>query len=1007
MTTDLSKLQPIFTDLTSEERKRIFDQIQRHGHADRCRQALVTLDEHQFVIHHGDLWIDDDVLGYVNLIVDGDLIINGNYHDSEQMLIVLGDMRCENMVATGGLYVRDDLVCGGLSYHYYNDWAMEVGGTLAARAHIEDDRGVLAGAWQVEARGDIGCSAEAACCLLGFRDGRVDPDEEEDDEEDESITEARWRIERAREHASTDLDLAALELNVLPEELFELTWLEELDLSFNELTTLPEQLGELTSLIHLSLARNDLHVLPDGIGQLQALESLSLRGNRLRTLPESAGKLLALEELDLAKNRLEHLPNSLAQLQKLQAIDASHNRLEYLPAALGQLPELTMLILDKNPLRELPASLKSTDIVGLGTFTPFTGDLPPLDDDDGDDACATACSAGEKPTLPAYYRCGEMLTERRRLGEAIFAIPLPPMIELVARFGEDWAWRKRLWNPDRAHDLPGIDWRPLAAQGEKWLFELIVSKTLPAAAFLDYLQHPSNRIRWALASARHCPEQDLRVLAGDVEATVRAAVAGNPATPPELRVSLRGDGDWQVRASTLLVPCAGSWSTPDGEVLDHLAGDTDSRVRTVVASLPDLPSSLVTRLYDDPDANVRSRISCCQILSTDIWQRLSHDADPTVRFSAARQAFRGDPPFNDPEQQAVRNRILQSLMLDPADAVREQAANAWQAFAYYEQHAATMMKDSVPSVRRLLARITRNPAILSTLVADSDPSVIEDVLANPNTPAAVVEACCQRVISEIIEIDKIEAVAIDPMDYIVRSQDPVFKAQAEAMRIKEERLDAQLDQMRSLAARPELPEDFVSVFVDFEIRFCVRLFDDAACVSPPQMLERWRAELASKDCGDTQCPCHHEERTFLQHLETCSHDASAYREFFRHVFEEGGHNRRCQALASRHCPPELIMQAVQAHLDGSDDGDYDYAIRYMAANPALSNDARRLLVQRVIHQHDHEVMSGLSRNPTVSAVEWRSIGADAQSPHHSEARDALWLWHGEELDSATQPYRHD
>lgn len=996
MATDLSKLQPIVTDLTSAERKRIIEQIQRHGHADRCRQALVTLNERQFVIHHGALWIDDDVLGHVNLIVDGDLIVNGTYGDSEQMLIVLGDMRCENMVATGGLYVRGDLVCGGLSYHYYNDWSMEVEGTLAARAHIEDDRGVLAGAWQVEARGDIGCSAEAACCLLGFRDGRSDPDE--DDEEDESITEARWRIERAREHASTDLDLSALELKALPEELFELTWLEALDLSFNELTTLPERLGELTSLVHLSLARNDLSVLPDGIGQLQALESLSLHGNRLRALPDSTGNLLALEELDLGENRLEHLPDSLAQLQKLQSIDLSQNRLEYLPAALGQLPDLAMLIINKNPLRELPASLKGTGIIGLGTFTPFSGKLPPLDDD-GDDACATTGSAGEKPTLPAYYRCGEMLAERRHLGEAIFASPLPPMAELVARFGEDWAWRKRLWNPDRARDPHGIDWRLLAARGETWLFELIVSKTLPAAAFSDYRQHPSSRIRWALASARHCPEPDLRVLAVDAEATVRAAVAGHPATPPEVRATLRNDSDWRVRASTLLVPRTGPWAAPDPAVLDHLAGDADARVRTVVASLPDLPSSLVTQLYDDPDATVRSRIPRCQTLSTEIWQRLAHDADPKVRLSAAGQAFRGEPPFNAPEQQAVRNRILQTLMLDSVDAVREEAANAWQAFAFYEQHAATMVEDSVTSVRRLLARITRNPVILSTLVIDSDSSVSEDALANPNTPATAIEACCQRVISEIAAIDKIETVDIDPMDYILRSQDPVFKAQAEAMRTKEQRLDAQLDQMRALGARPELPERFVSAFVDLEIRFGVRLFDDAACLSPPQMQKRWRAELASEDCGDAQCPCHHEERTFLQHLEPCSHDASTYREFFHHVIKEGDRNHRGQALASRHCPPELLAQAVQAHLDGADDGEYDYAIRYMAANPALSDATRQTLVQRVIEQQDHDVISGLARNPTVSAVEWRTIGANTQSPHYAEARDALWLWHGEDLRS--------
>lgn len=65
--------------------------------------------------------------------------------------------------------------------------------------------------------------------------------------------------------AVTRLDLSALNLTVLPEQLCAFAGLKDLDVSFNRLTVLPDTLSQLPALQRLDVSGNPLTALPAGL----------------------------------------------------------------------------------------------------------------------------------------------------------------------------------------------------------------------------------------------------------------------------------------------------------------------------------------------------------------------------------------------------------------------------------------------------------------------------------------------------------------------------------------------------------------------------------------------------------------------------------------------------------------------------------------------------------------------------------------------------------------------
>ena len=78
----------------------------------------------------------------------------------------------------------------------------------------------------------------------------------------------------------------------------------------------------------MDLKYNHITELPDDIGDLTELEELDLYENRLRSLSPRIGRLHSLRRLDLAWNRLTSLPIELGNLaDNLQVIHIKGNRI--------------------------------------------------------------------------------------------------------------------------------------------------------------------------------------------------------------------------------------------------------------------------------------------------------------------------------------------------------------------------------------------------------------------------------------------------------------------------------------------------------------------------------------------------------------------------------------------------------------------------------------------------------------------------------------------------------
>lgn len=182
------------------------------------------------------------------------------------------------------------------------------------------------------------------------------------------------------------LNLNGNKLETLPAEIRELKNLKTLNLYGNQLNALPEGIGAFKNLTHLNLSQNALKTLPVEIGQLQNLQYLNLGGNYFSTLPEQIGALQNLQELYLFQNQFTTLPAAIGKLKKLAILDLTENKLSVLPAAVWELKNLKALYLEDTQLKALPAAmanlqnLRSLSLIGnqLEALPPEIGTLKHL-----------------------------------------------------------------------------------------------------------------------------------------------------------------------------------------------------------------------------------------------------------------------------------------------------------------------------------------------------------------------------------------------------------------------------------------------------------------------------------------------------------------------------------------------------------------------------------------------------------------------------------------------------
>ncbi len=163
-------------------------------------------------------------------------------------------------------------------------------------------------------------------------------------------------------------------VNFLPQELENLTSLEELELLDYKVKYLPTSIGKLKSLQKLTIFESDhLQSLPESIGQLKNLKELHLENNiKLKSLPESTRNLTSLELLIVNRCSLvKSFPSTIGNLPKLKYLHLSENDgLARLPECIGNISTLKTLDVRRTKISSLPRSvynLKNLDYLDLSS----------------------------------------------------------------------------------------------------------------------------------------------------------------------------------------------------------------------------------------------------------------------------------------------------------------------------------------------------------------------------------------------------------------------------------------------------------------------------------------------------------------------------------------------------------------------------------------------------------------------------------------------------------------
>ena len=121
--------------------------------------------------------------------------------------------------------------------------------------------------------------------------------------------------------ATKKLDIGEMEVNMIPDKVFELDGLRILWAQSNNIEVLPKLVGSLKDLTQLRIFGNKLRWLPEEVGECAQLQVLWVQNNQLIALPNSLGKLAQLKILAVARNPLRSLPAELMRCANLKEID--------------------------------------------------------------------------------------------------------------------------------------------------------------------------------------------------------------------------------------------------------------------------------------------------------------------------------------------------------------------------------------------------------------------------------------------------------------------------------------------------------------------------------------------------------------------------------------------------------------------------------------------------------------------------------------------------------------
>ncbi|WP_287604454.1 leucine-rich repeat domain-containing protein [Thiothrix sp.] len=188
------------------------------------------------------------------------------------------------------------------------------------------------------------------------------------------------RIEECRRTRSTTLDLSELGLDEIPEQVFELTWLENLDVGGEwlgdqgQIREIHIAIEQLTSLTEFHCGVNQISDLSP-LSALPTLQVLTCSHNQISDLSPLSG-LPALRSLDYSANQINDL-SPLSGLLTLQSLYCINNQISDL-SPLSSLSVLQFLACDYNQISDLSPLSSLPTLKSLSCSINQISDLSPI-----------------------------------------------------------------------------------------------------------------------------------------------------------------------------------------------------------------------------------------------------------------------------------------------------------------------------------------------------------------------------------------------------------------------------------------------------------------------------------------------------------------------------------------------------------------------------------------------------------------------------------------------------
>ena len=135
-----------------------------------------------------------------------------------------------------------------------------------------------------------------------------------------------------------------------------------IDLAACELEAIPNKIKEFKNIRDINISSNLLSVIPFNNMPTERLLKLTATNNRLKNLSSGISRLKKLRLLCLGKNMFEEFPVEITELPNLRKLFFHDNFITSLPSEIGNFKQLRVLVLcDNKSLVELPEEIVKLD----------------------------------------------------------------------------------------------------------------------------------------------------------------------------------------------------------------------------------------------------------------------------------------------------------------------------------------------------------------------------------------------------------------------------------------------------------------------------------------------------------------------------------------------------------------------------------------------------------------------------------------------------------------------